>query len=362
MDTISVLVTGGNGFLGQHIIKHLHLAADDLHLSEIKVLDLVPYTNKLAYKPTRPVKLYQGNLLDEETVHKACTGVQAVLHIASYIDTKLFPDTTKLTQVNVKGTQCLVDISKEEGVSYFIYCSSVTCVQGYDEVLGGTENTLPFLPHDKLMFRQYGSSKQKATSIVLNSNGDKSGNGNQMWTMALIPTTMYGELDHGCFTLSLRMAYKSNGSIPKSGSATSLCQFGYVGNIAWGFICGLKTLISQPDQVAGQHFLLCDDTPNGPLSRLQQEFLECCGMKYTCHKIPDLALYFLAIIVTILGYILYPVYRLDSDLTFPGVSFTQRSFYFTYQKAKNILSYTPLYSVEKSLTAAKQYYSTMDLS
>ncbi|XP_033748076.1 3 beta-hydroxysteroid dehydrogenase/Delta 5--_4-isomerase type 4-like [Pecten maximus] len=361
MDNISVLVTGGNGFLGQHILKHLHLAADDLHLSEIRVLDLVPYKNRLDYKPTRPVKVYEGNLLDEEEVRRACKGVEAVLHIASYIDTKLFPNTAKLDQVNVTGTQSLIDISKEEGVSYFIYCSSVSCVQGYTEVLGGTESTLTLLPEDKLLFRCYGSSKQKAMKIVLDSNGDKLQHGDDMRTMILVPTTMYGELDQGCFTLSLKVAYKNKGCMPKSGSDTTLCQFGYVGNIAWGFVCGLKTLIRQPDLVAGQQFLLSDDTPIGSLHKLQQQFLECRGMKYTTYKIPDLVMYFMAAIITILGYILYPIYTLDSNFTYSGFHFIQTSFYIKYQKAKDFLSYTPLYSAEESLQAAKQYYSTMDL-
>ncbi|OWF46559.1 3 beta-hydroxysteroid dehydrogenase/Delta 5--_4-isomerase type 2 [Mizuhopecten yessoensis] len=198
--------------------------------------------------------------------------------------------------------------------------------------------------------------------IVLDSNGDKLPNGEQMWTMALLPVTMYGELDQGCFALGLRIAIKGNGSIPKSGSDTALCQFGYVGNIAWGFVCGLKTLIRQPDSAAGQYFLVGDDTPNGPFSKLNQQFLECRGMKYTSYKVPDLVVYFVAILITILGYLLYPIHKIDSNVSYSGICFTQRSFYFTYQKAKDLLTYTPRYSAKESLQAAKQYYSKMDLS
>lgn len=362
MDSISVLVTGGNGFLGQHILKHLHLEADDLNLREIRVLDLVSYRNKLDYEPTCPVRVYEGSLLDEEKVREACRGVQAVLHIASYIDTKMFPNKSRLTEVNIKGTQTLVNISKEEGVPYFIYCGSVTCVQGYEEVLEGTECTLPLLPENKLLFRHYGSSKQKALNIVLQSNGDKLPQGDEMKTMALMPTTMYGELDLGCFTLGLQAAHKNNGSMPKTGSETAVCQFGYVGNIAWGFICGLRTLIRQSDLVAGQYFLIADDTQVHPFNKLQQEFLECRGLKYTTYKIPGFVMYLITILLTILGYLLYPIYTLDSSLTYSGFYFTQTSFSFTYQKAKDFLSYSPRYNPEESLKASKQYYSSMDLS
>lgn len=40
-----ILVTGGAGFLGQHVVGLLQERAD--HVTEIRVLDVVPYKNKL---------------------------------------------------------------------------------------------------------------------------------------------------------------------------------------------------------------------------------------------------------------------------------------------------------------------------
>lgn len=40
-----VLVTGGHGFLGQHVVKHLHLYG--VNIKEIRVLDIVKYEQKL---------------------------------------------------------------------------------------------------------------------------------------------------------------------------------------------------------------------------------------------------------------------------------------------------------------------------
>ena len=40
-----ILVTGGNGFLGQHVVKQLQENAQ--HVREIRVLDLWPFTPKL---------------------------------------------------------------------------------------------------------------------------------------------------------------------------------------------------------------------------------------------------------------------------------------------------------------------------
>lgn len=40
-----MLVTGGAGFLGQHVVGLLQARAD--HVTEVRVLDVVPYVNKL---------------------------------------------------------------------------------------------------------------------------------------------------------------------------------------------------------------------------------------------------------------------------------------------------------------------------
>nr|CAD7267518.1 unnamed protein product [Timema shepardi] len=45
-----VLVTGGSGFLGQHVIKHLH--ERDPRVREIRILDLVPFLKLLGNSST----------------------------------------------------------------------------------------------------------------------------------------------------------------------------------------------------------------------------------------------------------------------------------------------------------------------
>ncbi|KAF6197402.1 hypothetical protein GE061_020240, partial [Apolygus lucorum] len=44
MDSAVILITGGSGFLGQHLIRAINERGEGI--KEIRVLDLVPYCNK----------------------------------------------------------------------------------------------------------------------------------------------------------------------------------------------------------------------------------------------------------------------------------------------------------------------------
>ena len=44
-----------------------------------------------------------GSITDMTVVNHACTGVDVVLHVASLIDWRLFPNHEVLQEINVKG-------------------------------------------------------------------------------------------------------------------------------------------------------------------------------------------------------------------------------------------------------------------
>ena len=43
-----VMVTGGSGFLGQHIVKLLQIHSSSEKIREIRVFDIQPYSNNLS--------------------------------------------------------------------------------------------------------------------------------------------------------------------------------------------------------------------------------------------------------------------------------------------------------------------------
>ncbi|VDI42684.1 3beta-hydroxy-Delta5-steroid dehydrogenase / steroid Delta-isomerase [Mytilus galloprovincialis] len=351
MGSLVVLVTGGSGFLGQHVVKHLQLYGDCV--KEIRILDCLPFKKKLDYADSKPVTSFTGNITDEEIVSKSCNGVDAVLHIASIIDTTMFPNKERLYEVNVKGTQTMLAACKKYNIGIFIYCSSIAVLQGFEDVQAGTETTVS-VP-STLMFPSYGSTKYLAQNTVLNDNGFQFKNGEKMKTLAILPLTMYGELDSNLTPL---MKSIKNKTFPRIGPMKAYAQFAYVGNVAMMFVKALESLKKNPD-LGGQYFFGADDTPANPMTGFLQPFLGCLNSKISSWYLPYWLMYICLTFLYVILLVLRPIKKLNVPMTTKSLAFNNTTFYVTYDKAKTLLGYKPLYDYENSLENAIKFYSNV---
>ncbi len=105
-----ILVTGGAGFIGSHIVER-HVRNGN----QVRILDSleprVHPTGKPAYLP-REVEFIQGSVLDRSLLKRALTGVNVVSHQAAYQDYML--DFSKFLNVNAVGTALLYEVIVEE--------------------------------------------------------------------------------------------------------------------------------------------------------------------------------------------------------------------------------------------------------
>src|SRR5258707_151494 len=110
-----VLVTGGAGFIGSHVVDKLIAAGDDP-----RILDLIP-------SPYHPgVETVLGDLRDPAIVEQALAGTDAVLHLAAVADVdQVAKDPTLADQVNTRGTQVLLEGAREADVKRFVYASTI---------------------------------------------------------------------------------------------------------------------------------------------------------------------------------------------------------------------------------------------
>jgi UDP-glucose 4-epimerase len=160
-----VLVTGGAGFIGSHLIDRI---VDEGY--DVSVIDNL-YSGKLEnierHIKRGKVDFLEGDIRDTSLVKKSLIGVDAVFHLAALISVPFSVSNPELTfDVNLAGTTNLLNACSEKNVDKFIFVSSCA-VFGDTKILPVNENatTAPISPYaeskllaerDCLSFQQRG--------------------------------------------------------------------------------------------------------------------------------------------------------------------------------------------------------------
>jgi dTDP-L-rhamnose 4-epimerase len=101
-----VLVTGGAGFIGSHLVDRFHEEG-----FEVRVLDILdPRVHPTGQPPRFPsgVEFIRGDITDRETLRYALRNVDVVSHQAAYQD--YMPDFSRFLSVNAVGTALLYEL------------------------------------------------------------------------------------------------------------------------------------------------------------------------------------------------------------------------------------------------------------
>ena len=124
-----VLVTGGAGFIGSHLVDSL---LRDGH--RVTVLDnfdpfygrQVKERNLDAHRQNSAWRLVEGDLQDAEAMRRTLPGdFDAIVHLAAKAGVRpSLLDPIAYQEVNVKGTQNLLELARAWGVRQFVFASS----------------------------------------------------------------------------------------------------------------------------------------------------------------------------------------------------------------------------------------------
>ena len=227
-----VLVTGGTGFIGSHLVEAL--------LKEgYSVRCLVRSQQNLRWLKDLPVDLCEGDCTRPDTLESAVKDVKWVIHTAGLTNANT---RDAFMQQNCQGTKNLIDacIRYNSGIKRFVFLSSQAAGGPSDGNISRREEDPP------TPITAYGQSKLDAESIVV-SVKDK------IPSTILRPSSVYGPRDSN-FLPYLKLAEKGVLlDFGKGGRTISLC---YVDDL----VRGILTSMIQ-DTPSGSVYFFADKQP-----------------------------------------------------------------------------------------------------
>ncbi len=140
---MNVLVTGGAGFIGSHLVDRL---LDDGH--EVIILDNFATgrrENLVQYKEQPRLRIHQVDIAELELIQPYFEEVEWVFHLAALADiVPSIQQPLRYHRSNVNGTVAVLEAARSSGVKRFVYAASASCYGIADEL--PTPETAPIRP------------------------------------------------------------------------------------------------------------------------------------------------------------------------------------------------------------------------
>ncbi len=227
-----ILVTGGGGFLGGHIVRKL-LARGD----RVRVFGRRDYPELRALG----VDCRRGDLADADAVRSAVDGCAAAIHTAA------IPGVWGRYEIyynaNFLGTKNLIEAALASGLNRFVHTSTPSVVHGGDSIEGGDES----LPYPKRFLTPYAATKALAEKLVLGANSPV------LATAAIRPHLIFGPGDTQLIPKLLARARA--GRLVRVGDGKNLVSVSYVENVADAHLMLLDALRPGQPPSGGTYFV-----------------------------------------------------------------------------------------------------------
>ena len=359
----SVLVIGGCGFLGRHIVSQLL----EPSTAKVSVLDLRTTNNRLP-----GASYHDADITSAEAVRSVLEKVkpQIIIHTAS---PTAIQDGASAAQkkgakalyhkVNVGGTRTLVEQAGAIGcVKAFVYTSSASAVHdGHSDLINADERW-PVL-RAPVQKDAYSETKGMAEELVLAANrkyGD-------MLTIALRPAGIFGEGDMQLIPNLLR-AYGKGQTRFQLGGNENLFDFTYVGNVAYAHILAAVALMdthaltTRPldhERVDGEAFFITNAQPLYFWDFTRMVW-KAAGDQTTPEQVWTIDRGLGLRLATIVEWLFWFAGGRTPNLTRQKVQFSCMTRFYCVDKARKLLGYGPRWEMEEAIARTVQWFQERD--
>lgn len=255
------LVTGGGGFLGSGLVKALLERGD-----EVRILARGDYPELKALG----AEMFRGDIREEETTARACEGMDVVFHTAALASG--FGDPLVFEDINVHGTQKIIEGCKRAGVPHLVYTSTPSVVHTGHDIEGGDER-LPYASH---FDAHYPRTKARAERLVRAASDEK------LATVSIRPHFIWGPGDRHLLPRLVDRA--RTGRLRRVGSGDPLTDTVYVDNCVHAHLLAADRL-REGAPLGGNVYFVSDGDPVG-LWTMAEKMLAAAGVGPIEGKVP----------------------------------------------------------------------------
>ncbi|CAM1507181.1 Fc.00g068220.m01.CDS01 [Cosmosporella sp. VM-42] len=254
-----VVVIGGNGFLGHHIVNQLLESWTTTSVTSIDLRCTNNRNDNAAY--------YECDITDNAKLLSIFEDVKpdVVIHTASPVASDRKVAKELFRKVNVDGTQAVVEACQKTHVKALVYTSSASVVSDNKTDLLNADERWPLIRGEQ-QTEYYSETKAAAEELVLKANRQDH---YKLLTTAIRPAGIFGEGDVQTLA-GLLGAYRSGKSNIQVGDNSNIFDFTYVGNIAHAHLlaahlllatAGAATVPLDHERVDGEAFFITNDSP-----------------------------------------------------------------------------------------------------
>lgn len=227
----NILITGGTGFIGVHLVKRLSNLGHNLKLLIRETSDVSPFEG------LKNIEYVEGDVRDIESLNKAVDKVDLIYHLAAY--TRMWSrDKSIFEEVNIKGAENVAKVALNKNTR-LIYLSSFIALGGTPEEPVG-EN----YESEEGVILDYAKTKFQAKKLI------KEYIGRGLNITIFYPSIVYGPGDFNIFGQIIHdIVAKKFLGVP--GKADKVGCFVYVNDV----VNGLVSVIDR-DDLNGEEFIL----------------------------------------------------------------------------------------------------------
>lgn len=304
------LVTGATGLVGSAVTRALLQAGR-------RVRVLVRQNSDRRNLADLDVELAEGSLEDARSLANAVSGCRFVYHVAA--DYRIWvPDPQAMFRTNVEGTRDLLSATQEAGVERVVYTSSVATL---GLVPGGSaDETTPSRAED--MIGPYKRSKFEAEEVARNLARERG-----LPVVIVNPSTPVGPGDIKPTPTGRLILEAARGQMPAF--VDTGLNIVHVDDVAAGHLAA-----AEKGRI-GERYILGGE--NMSLAEILAEVAQAVGRRPPRLRLPHAALFPVAFGAELGA-------RLtgrEPFVTLDGVRMSRKKMYFTSEKARRELGYTP---------------------